>query len=113
MAENENRLQIDALVLVPASGEAFLGGLPLSLTKTEFRLLLFLATSDGRAFSRKQIIEAVQGPDYPVTDRSIDDHVMNVRRKLGDYSRVIETVRGAGYRYRKQVQGRIDGGSNE
>ena len=100
MAEEADGIQRDALSLVPSSGKAFLDGQPLSLTRTEFGLLVFLARSNGRVCARKEIIEAIQGPDYPVTERSIDGHVMELRRKLGDYGRVIETVRGAGYVYR-------------
>jgi two-component system, OmpR family, alkaline phosphatase synthesis response regulator PhoP len=107
MSEDEDRVQIDALVLVPSSGEAQLDGRALTLTKTEFRLLLFLACSDGSAIARKQIIEAIQGADYPVTEHSIDTHVMGLRRKLGAYGRAIETVRGVGYRYRTQQQARL------
>ena len=102
MAEDEREIQIDALAVRPSSGEVFLRGLPLVLTRTEFRLLLLLIRSDGGALSRKQIIEAVRGSDYPVTERSLDSHVMKLRRKLGDHGRMIETVRGAGYRYRKE-----------
>ena len=102
MAGNENRIQIGDLILIPSNGKAYLGGLPLSLTKTEFGLLLFLIRSEGQEFSRKQIIEAVHGPDYPATDRSIDNQIMGLRGKLGAYGRLIETVRGVGYRYRKE-----------
>jgi len=72
----------------------------LELTKTEFRILLFLMQSDGRVFARKEIIAAVRGDDYPVTDHSVDAHVMLLRRKLGGHGKLIETVRGTGYRRR-------------
>ena len=98
MDESTNPVQIGGLVLDPSTGKAFLEGQPLELTKTEFRLLLFLMQSDGRVFARKEIIVAVQGDDYPVTDHSVDGHVMSLRRKLGSHARLIETVRGAGYR---------------
>jgi two-component system phosphate regulon response regulator PhoB len=88
------------LTLDPSSGDVFLEGQPLELTKTEFRLLLFLVESDGSVFARKQIIAAVQGDDYPVTDHSVDGHVMSLRKKLGSHGALIETVRGAGYRRR-------------
>ena len=99
MAENVKTIQIGGLTLNPQSSEAFREGQPLGLTKTEFRILLFLASSDGSAFSRKEIIETVQGPDYPVTDRCVDGHISELRRKLSEYAPWIETVRGAGYRF--------------
>ena len=100
MDEDTNSVQIAGLTLDPATGEALLEGQPLELTKTEFRLLLFLMQSDGRVFARKEIIAAVQGDDYPVTDHSVDSHIMLLRRKLGSHGRLIETIRGAGYRRR-------------
>ena len=100
MDETGNTIQIAGLALDPSTREAFLEGQPLELTKTEFLILLFLMQSDGSVFARKEIIAAVQGDDYPVTDHSVDGHVMSLRRKLGSHGRLIETVRGAGYRRR-------------
>ncbi len=100
MDENTNSVQIGGLILDPLTGEASLEGQPLELTKTEFRILLFFMQSDGRVFARKEIIAAVQGDDYPVTDHSVDAHVMLLRRKLGSHGKLIETVRGTGYRRR-------------
>ena len=95
-----NTVQIEGLVLEPSTGAAFLEGQSLKLTKTQFRILLFLMQSDGSVFARKEIIAAVQGNDYPVTDHSVDGHILSLRRKLGAHGNLIETVRGAGYRRR-------------
>jgi two-component system alkaline phosphatase synthesis response regulator PhoP len=73
----------------------------LELTYTEFALLTFLARRPGWAFSRSQIVDAVKGADYPVTERSVDVQVAGLRRKLGEHGHYIETVRGVGYRVRK------------
>jgi two-component system phosphate regulon response regulator PhoB len=100
MDESEELIQIHGLTFNASTSEAFLEGRALELTKTEFRILLFLMQSDGSVFARKEIIAAVQGDDYPATDQSIDNHVMSLRRKLGSHGRLIETVRGAGYRRR-------------
>lgn len=100
MDESTDPVQIAGLILEPSTGEAFLEGQPLELTKTEFRLLLFLMQSDGRVFTRKEIIAAIQGEEYPATDHSVDGHVMSLRKKLGSHGRLIETVRGVGYRRR-------------
>jgi two-component system, OmpR family, alkaline phosphatase synthesis response regulator PhoP len=100
MDESGKPLEIAGLTLDPATGEALLDGRPLELTKTEVRMLLFLMQSDGRVFARREMIAAVRGDDYPVTDHSVDVHVMMLRRKLGSRGKLIETVRGAGYRLR-------------
>jgi two-component system phosphate regulon response regulator PhoB len=63
-------------------------------------LLLLLARRPGVVFSRDQIVDGVHGTDYAVTDRSVDVLVVSLRRKLGPHERLIETVRGVGYRFR-------------
>jgi two-component system phosphate regulon response regulator PhoB len=74
-------------------------GQPLDLTYTEFQLLHFLARRPGWVFTRSQIVDAVRGDDYPVTDRSVDVQVVGLRKKLGGLGKYIETVRGVGYRF--------------
>ena len=81
--------------------EVRLGGKPLGLTTTEFRILRFLARRPGRVFSREQIISAVKGDDYTVTERSVDVQIVSLRKKLGKSGEVIETVRGVGYRLKE------------
>jgi two-component system phosphate regulon response regulator PhoB len=70
----------------------------LDLSATEFALLEHLISHPGRVFSRNQIIAAVRGPDYPVTDRSVDVQILALRKKLGPAGEGIETIRGVGYR---------------
>jgi two-component system, OmpR family, alkaline phosphatase synthesis response regulator PhoP len=70
------------------------------LSATEFAILEFLLRSPGWVFSRSQIIDAVKGRDYPVTDRAVDVQILSLRRKLGEAGDEIETVRGVGYRMR-------------
>jgi len=77
-----------------------LSGEVVDLTYTEFALLHFLAKKPGWAFTRTQIVDAVKGEDYPVTERSVDVQVAGLRKKLGDHASYIETVRGVGYRFR-------------
>ncbi len=72
---------------------------PIDLTLTEFRVLEILAKRPGVVFTRYQIVDAVKGEDYPVTDRSVDVQIVGLRKKLGEYSRLVETVRGVGYRF--------------
>jgi two-component system, OmpR family, alkaline phosphatase synthesis response regulator PhoP len=72
---------------------------PLSLTATEFRLLHFLASRPGRVFSRSEIIDGALGRDVAVLDRTVDVHVMSLRRKLGECAGWIQTIRGFGYKF--------------
>jgi len=74
---------------------------PVTLTATEFRLLHFLASRPGRVFSRSEIIDGALGREVAVLDRTIDVHVMALRRKLGKCGESIETIRGFGYRFRE------------
>ncbi len=74
------------------------GGEQVNLSATEFSILVFLAQNPGWVFSRGQIIGAVKGEDYPVTERSVDVQILGLRKKLGDRGRFIQTVRGVGYR---------------
>ena len=74
-------------------------GAAIELTYTEFQILYFLSKRPGWVFTRSQIVDAVRGDDYPVTDRSVDVQIVGLRKKLGSCGRYIETVRGVGYRY--------------
>lgn len=87
------------LVIDPGRHEVLVRGKPVELTQTEFRLLCLLARRPGWVFTRNQIIDAVRGEDWPVTDRSVDVHVVGLRRKLGPAGVRVETIRGVGYRF--------------
>lgn len=99
--EHQPPIRIHELMIDPGRHEVTASGRPLQLTYTEFRLLHFLASKPGWAFTRSQIVDAVKGPDYPVTERSVDVQVTGLRRKLGELGRYVETVRGVGYRFKK------------
>jgi len=73
----------------------------ISLTLTEFKLLGFMARRPGMVFSRTQILDAVSGEDTMVYDRTVDAHIKSLRHKLGHAKDYIETVWGAGYRFRE------------
>ncbi len=76
------------------------GERPVELTHTEFRLLETFVRQPGRAFTRAELIEAALGKDSMVLERTIDVHIRALRQKLGEHARLIETVRGVGYRFR-------------
>ena len=82
--------------------QASLRGIGIKLTATEFKLLTVLASHPGRAFSREQLLNRVVGDAVVVVDRNIDVHIRSVRKKLGDQTGLIETVRGVGYRFADQ-----------
>jgi two-component system phosphate regulon response regulator PhoB len=81
--------------------EVTCGDTAVLLTATEFRLLHFLASHPGRVFSRNELIDNALGQDVEVLDRTVDVHIMALRKKLGKRSDWIETVRGFGYRFRE------------
>jgi len=78
-------------------------GESIDLTFTEFRVLEALAGRPGWVFTRYQIVNAVRGEDYAVTDRAVDVQIAGLRKKLGSCSHYIETVRGIGYRFREDL----------
>jgi two-component system, OmpR family, response regulator RegX3 len=93
---DRGRLRIDG-----EAREVTVAGETVGLTRSEFDLLAVLAGRPGRVFSRAELVARVQGYDYEGYDRTIDAHVKNLRRKLGDDPRVpryVETVTGVGYK---------------
>ncbi|MBN1269068.1 MAG: response regulator [Kiritimatiellae bacterium] len=89
------------ITIDPARHEATVKGKRVDLTATEFHVLHFLARKPGWVFTRQQIVDAVKGEDYPVTDRSVDVQMVGLRKKLGSCAKYIETVRGIGYRFKE------------
>jgi two-component system phosphate regulon response regulator PhoB len=83
--------------------EVVCGKKHIDLSATEFAILKFLAENPEWVFSRNQIIGAVKGEDYPVTERSVDVQILGLRKKLGERGRFIQTVRGVGYRMKVDV----------
>ncbi len=92
------QLRYAGLCLEPDAYLATLDGVPLELTRTEFELLHFLLRHPGRAFSRAYLLDTVWGENYVAGDRSVDNAILRLRKKLGDLGEAIETVWGVGYR---------------
>ncbi len=97
----DDSITIKNLVIHPGRHEVLVDDAPVTLTNTEFKVLHYLARRPGWVFTRYQIVDAVHGQDYSVTDRSVDGQIVGLRRKLGDAGGLIETVRGVGYRFRE------------
>jgi DNA-binding response OmpR family regulator len=96
------RIQAGELVIDPVRHRALVGDQALPLTLTEFKLLHLLATRPGVVFERYDLLDRIGDGETVVTDRTIDVHVRNLRRKLGAHEDLIETVRGVGYRFRER-----------
>lgn len=99
--DDRSVVRIHELVVDPGRHEVVLAGERLDLTYTEFALLHFLSRKPGWTFTRSQIVDAVKGEDYPVTERSVDVQVAGLRKKLGEHSDYVQTVRGVGYRFKE------------
>jgi two-component system phosphate regulon response regulator PhoB len=76
---------------------------PLPLTPTEYRLLETMIRQPGRAFTRHDLLRAAVGNDTIVLERTVDVHIRSLRQKLGDAAAAIETVRGIGYRFAREL----------
>lgn len=96
----EDSLHIGNISIHPGRNEVLVDKQPVELTFTEFRVLHLIARRPGWVFTRYQIVNAVRGDDYSVTDRAVDVQIVGLRKKLGSAGKLIETVRGVGYRFK-------------
>ncbi len=101
VADRDALIRIHDIVINPGRHEVLINGKPVDLTFTELRILHFLASRPGWVMTRQQIVDAVRGEDYAVTDRSVDVQIVGLRKKLGARAEYIETVRGVGYRFKE------------
>ena len=92
-------IQRGALRIDLADRVATLDGAPIDLTLKEYDLLVLLANHPGRAFSREFLLERLWGDEYEGFDRTVDTHIMRLRKKLGAVGEKIATVWGVGYRF--------------
>jgi two-component system phosphate regulon response regulator PhoB len=99
-ADDGEVLQVENLVINPQRHEVKRDDEPVEMTRTEFAVLYYLAQRPGWVRTRYQIVDAVHGDHYPVTERSVDVQIVGLRKKLGKAGELIETVRGVGYRFR-------------
>jgi two-component system alkaline phosphatase synthesis response regulator PhoP len=99
-ADDKAVLKVQDLTIDPSRREVLIEGKPVQLTFTEFNILHILAKRPGLVFTRYQIVDAIRGSDYLVTDRAVDVQIVSLRKKLGRHGEYIETVRGVGYRFK-------------
>jgi len=100
-ADDQEVVSVHDLTIHPGRREVLVKGKPVVLTFTEFGILSFLARRPGWVFTRSQIVDAVKGDEYFVTDRAVDVQIVGLRKKLGSSAKVIDTVRGVGYRFKE------------
>jgi two-component system phosphate regulon response regulator PhoB len=91
---------VDGLEIDKGRHEVKLNGVEILLTTTEFSILSLLAAKPGWVFTRQQIIDFARGYDFLITPRAIDVQIFGLRKKLNEYGKMVETVRGIGYRFR-------------
>ncbi|MDA0748245.1 MAG: response regulator transcription factor [bacterium] len=101
--EASDRLRIGGVTIDLAAHRVYINGEALDLTTTEFNLLVTLVERRGRVQSRENLLHSVWGYEYGGYGRTVDTHIRRLREKLGEESRMVETVRGVGYRFRSEV----------
>ena len=95
----DDSLEVGPLKLDPVAHRATLGDQPLNMGPTEFKLLHFFMTHSERVYSREQLLNNVWGTNVYVEDRTVDVHIRRLRKALLDHEFLVQTVRGAGYRF--------------
>lgn len=95
----DDTLEVGKLKLDPISHRASLNEQPLEMGPTEFKLLHFFMTHPERVYSREQLLNNVWGTNVYVEDRTVDVHIRRLRKALKDHDFLVQTVRGAGYRF--------------
>jgi len=90
-------LTYNAISLYPDKFQVTIDNQNIDLTKTEFLILKLFMQYPGKIFTRDNIIDSIRGDNVYVIDRTIDVHIMNLRKKLGTYKDAIKTYSGVGY----------------
>lgn len=97
-------LTVGKITILPERREVTVDGKPVELTAGEYKMLQVMMRRPGVVFTRYQLLDLVRGALHAVTDRAVDVQIVGLRKKLGKAGKLIETVRGAGYRI-SQKQG--------
>lgn len=97
----EDKIELQGLSLDPSSHRVTSNELALDMGPTEFKLLHFFMTHPERVYSREQLLNHVWGTNVYVEDRTVDVHIRRLRKALesGGHDRMVQTVRGTGYRF--------------
>lgn len=102
----EETIEVQGLRLDPVSHRVSVENEPLDMGPTEFKLLHFFMTHPERVYSREQLLNNVWGTNVYVEDRTVDVHIRRLRKAIGlqGYDRLIQTVRGSGYRFSTRMK---------
>jgi two-component system phosphate regulon response regulator PhoB/two-component system alkaline phosphatase synthesis response regulator PhoP len=98
---NEKKIAYKGVELFPEKYALKIDGRSVKLTKTEFEILFLFLKHPEKIFTRDNIIDSIRGDDVYVIDRTIDVHIMNLRKKLGKYKNIITTFSGVGYGFKE------------
>ncbi len=98
---NEKKIAYKGVELFPEKYALKIDGKSVKLTKTEFEILFLFLKHPEKIFTRDNIIDSIRGDDVYVIDRTIDVHIMNLRKKLGKYKNIISTFSGVGYGFKE------------
>jgi len=98
ISSNEEIIRHEKLVMNKADFSIKYDNDEIKLTAVEYNLLYFLCRKPGRVYTRERILEEIRGDDVIITGRTVDVHILSIRRKIPDFADYIETVRGVGYR---------------
>jgi two-component system phosphate regulon response regulator PhoB len=98
-SESAQQIRFAGLVIDRARHSVTYKDKPLELTLTEFKLVTLLAERKGRVQSREQLLKDVWGYNTFIDTRTVDTHMRRLRDKLGDAAKLLDTVRGVGYRF--------------
>lgn len=99
----KNVLEVEDLLIDRDKYLVKIKGKIIDLTPTEFRILYILFSKPGRVFGRETLLEKLWGMDKIVLDRTIDVHVVKLRKKLGEYGKYIKSIRGIGYKVEERI----------
>jgi len=100
--ERDKTILVGDLLIDIDRHQVFIKKKPISLTSTEFKLLVELVTNKGRVQTRERLLDKVWGYTYEGYARTVDTHIRRLREKLGSFGDSIETIRGVGYRFREE-----------
>lgn len=101
--EESDTIRVAELEIMPENYLVRVNGKDLSLPRKEFEVLLFLVRHPDRVIKRETLLNEIWGQDVYVVDRTIDVHIRKIREKLGKAAHLIETVKGVGYRFKKEL----------
>jgi len=103
LGQQDAPIRVQGLVYDPVSHHVSIHGQAVAMGPTEFRLLGFFLTHQDRVYSRDQILNHVWGGNVYMDERTVDVHIRRLRKALGDHDRLVQTVRGAGYRFSEKL----------